>query len=160
MSKSTVMSQSGKTQDGKTVLRIVDPIVFSGPSGEFAFAAGETWVFESDREIPKGLSNASEPYRGGALPHDYKTFSPQDYAKVMAPRPEPAATKRLLEPEILKRFNWTREQFHRALAHGEFPQPDGKFIGAKAPLGAMGANSWTELRINQWVDAIRALNVR
>ena len=154
---STQMKAPGRTAAGQTVLVITDAIVFSGPSGEFGFAPGQTWIFDSDRDIPAGLSSVSEAYRGGALPHDVLHFDPAQYARVMRPRPEPTPERWLTEADIRQRFRWSPKQWHLALSHAGFPKSSGLRMLKGAEPGSAGVEIWRDTSVDQWADAVRQL---
>jgi hypothetical protein len=156
--KSLLMGTGGKTTDGQIVLMVTSSVVFHGATRGYVFQPGQVWVFAREADIPKGLRAVSEPYAGGALPHDHRVFDPEDYRKAMAPRPEPPQERTLREADVMARFGWSKAQFSAARAQG-FPAPDRRFQKA-GPHGFEHIPGWTETCLQQWEAVVKSLNLR
>ena len=116
----------------------------------FTFNEGEKWI------IPAGtgqeaaiLEKHSEPFCGSL--HDATRFDPEEWKRSTRPRSAPPPMRELDEDGICKKFKWSREQWAAAKANG---------LRARKGAFGIGRNKWDEHIIDNWVAAIRSLNLR
>ena len=127
-------------------VRVVRSIAGHG----YTFNEGEKWI------IPAGvgkeaaiLEQHSEPFSGPL--HDATRFDPEEWKRSTRPRSAPPPVRELDEEGICKKFRWTPTQMATAKANG-FPARKGAF--------GIGRNKFDEHLIDNWVAAVKSLNLR